>query len=162
NPASMYGHTFLRVNKATDTKPDEKRMELLDFGIGYGANVTTSDPFSYALFGLMGLFDGTFTNVPYYYKVREYNNFESRDLWSYELALTEDELDTLVAHFWEIGETAFPYFYLTRNCSYYLLSVIEAAAPRLQLLSKIPFWVIPSDTVQALTETPDLVSKVSY
>ena len=25
--------------------------------------------------------------MPYYYKVREYNDYESRDLWEYELEL---------------------------------------------------------------------------
>ncbi len=164
SPASTFGHTFLRISRK-DSAPglaEKDRNELLDHGIGYAANLTTDNPVLYAIFGLAGLFQGTYTNVPYYYKVREYNDFESRDLWSYELNLSDAELEMLVSHLWELGGTSFRYYFLSKNCSYQILTALEAAAPRLHLTERLPFYVIPSSTLQILISEPGLVKKISY
>ena len=147
NPSSAYGHTFLRLNKKR--KPHEKRSDLLDHGVNYAAAMTTQNPVAYAVMGLSGMFRGVFTNVPYFYKVREYNDFESRDLWEYDLNLTQSEIDMLVAHIWELGSTYFDYYYITENCSYHMLTTLEAAAPRYDLTKKVPYYVIPSEIGRA-------------
>lgn len=161
NPSSMFGHTFLRVNKDV-SKKDGQRHELLDYGINYAANPTTSNPVLYALWGLFGGFEGTFTIIPYYYKVREYNNSESRDLWDYQLSLSPDAVDLFVRHLWELGPTYANYWYATKNCSYHVLTLIEAAEPSVDLTSRLKKYVIPGDTLKVLMETPGLVTKVSY
>src|SRR6185312_4314588 len=155
NPSSAFGHTFLRINKAP--AQDGNRYELLDYGINYAANVDTSNALFYAIKGMFGMFPGTFTSVPYYYKVREYNNAESRDLWEYELNITPAEVDMLVAHLWELGPSWINYWYLTENCSYHMFTILEAAAPRLNLTGQLKKWVIPSDTIQVVWNTPGLV-----
>ena len=159
NPASAFGHTFLRLNKAPR---GGERHPLLDYGIGYAATAPDANPLTFAIGGLFGWFPGDFTNVPYYLKVQEYNDFESRDLWEYDLALTEDEIELLVAHTWELAATSIPYYYLNSNCSSLLFTLLEAAAPRLEIRRHLPYWVIPSDTVLALFKEPGLVEKVDY
>ena len=144
NPSSAFGHSFLRINSTRSVGMHGEHHELLDHGINYAADVTTENPILYALYGSMGLFRGTFTSVPYYYKVREYNDYDSRDLWSYDLDLTSEELQMLVAHIWELGPTYYDYYYFTQNCSYHMFTTLEAAAPRLHLTDEIPFYVIPS------------------
>ncbi|RYZ66618.1 MAG: DUF4105 domain-containing protein, partial [Proteobacteria bacterium] len=72
--------------------------------------------------------------------------------------LSPDEVRRVVAHIWELGTTHFDYFYLTENCSYHMLSLLEAGAPRLKLLSKLPRWTLPTDTLKVLFES-DLVSE---
>ncbi len=161
NPASTFGHTLLRLNKA-EKASGERRFELLDYGINYAAVVTTENPILYALFGLIGVFQGTFTSIPYYYKVREYNDYESRDLWEYDLNLTPEQIELLVAHLWELGSTHFDYYYFTENCSYHILALLDAANPNLKLVERTPSIVIPSDTVKVLMDTPGLVEKVHY
>lgn len=155
NPSSAFGHTFVRINQ-------ERRNELLDHGISYAAVMTTDNVLLYAVYGLAGFFRGTFTNVPYYYKVREYNDYEARDLWSYDLDLTPEEVELLVNHLWELGSTYYRYYYLTQNCSYHILTAIEAAAPRFHLTDQLPFYVIPGDTIRVATATPGFVKKISY
>lgn len=161
NPSSTFGHTFLRINKDA-SKKDGQRHELLDYGINYAANADTGNPFVYSWKGLTGGFPGTFTIVPYYYKVREYNNSESRDLWDYQLSLSPDAVDTFVRHLWELGPTYADYWYLTENCSYQVLTLLEAAEPSLDLMSRLKKDIIPSDTLKVVMETPGLVTKVSY
>ncbi len=161
NPASTFGHTFLRINKAPSSR-DGQRYELLDYGVNFAANATTSNPLLYTINGLFGGFPGTFTTVPYYYKVREYNNSESRDLWEYELSLDPAEVDFLVAHIWEVGPAYADYWYLTENCSYFIFTLLEAASPNVDLTSKLKKFVIPTDTVQLAWQQPGLIRSVHF
>jgi hypothetical protein len=163
NPASSFGHTFLRLNK-TETPRPGKTFELLDYGVNYAATVDTGNAVLYALKGLFGFFHGEFSHYPYYYKVREYSDSESRDLWEYDLALEPREVAMLVAHLWELGGTWMDYWYLDENCSYHLLGALEAAAPRLRLIEPFAFWplVVPADTVKVLYRNPGLVRAVHY
>ncbi|MFN9068025.1 MAG: DUF4105 domain-containing protein, partial [Bdellovibrionales bacterium] len=149
SPSSSFGHTLFKVNK----KRGESN-ELLDWGIGYAGEVNTGNSLVYIYKGLTGGFRGTFSSVPYYMKVREYNDHESRDIWSYELDLSTDELDFLLDHLWEVGDSHFDYYFLTQNCGFHMLTVLEAAVPRLNLVDRVPFWVIPADALKAMTETP--------
>ncbi|HEY5678025.1 MAG TPA: DUF4105 domain-containing protein, partial [Myxococcales bacterium] len=101
NPASAFGHTFLRLNKAAAAQSG-RRFELVDSGIDYAATADTHNAILYAFKGLTGLFQGHWNNYPYFYKVREYADYESRDLWEYDLDLTPQETARLVAHLWEL------------------------------------------------------------
>jgi hypothetical protein len=162
NPSSTFGHSFIRINSGLWSQYGNYRNELLDTGINYAADAQMANPVLYAFFGISGLFHGTFTAVQYYYKVREYNDYESRDLWSYDLNLTDDELVMLVDHIWEQGSTDYDYYYFTENCSYHMLTLIDAAAPRFGLQDRIAFYVIPSDTIRVAHQTPGLVTRVSF
>ncbi len=135
----MFGHTLLRVDSRR-TGPSRK---LLNYGANYAAKPDTENAVLYALKGLVGLFEGHFTIFPYYTKVQEYNNWESRDLWEYELNFTEDQLDYLLLHLWELGGTFFEYYYFQENCSYHILSLLEVANPDLHLKDEFFFSVIP-------------------
>lgn len=161
NPSSAFGHTFLRINKKA--AEGGKRYELLDYGVNFAAQEEgTKNPLSYAFKGLFGGFRGTFTSIPYYYKVREYNNAESRDLWEYELNIAPDVVDMLIAHLWEVGPAVIDYYYLTENCSYFMMTLLDAADPSLNFAPRMKKFVIPSDTIQLLDSTPGLVKRFTY
>jgi hypothetical protein len=161
NPASAFGHTFLRLEKrrpAGALRPSEQ----LDFGVDYVATTDTKNPLYYAFKGLAGLFPGTFRFHSYETKIREYGNLEARDLWEYDLALTEREVTLLALHLWELAATHIDYFYLTKNCSYQVLAAVEAAVPRIDLISNLNAIVLPKDTIKALFTVPGLVVGVHY
>jgi len=161
NPASAFGHTFLRLNKAAAAQSG-RRFELVDSGIDYAATADTGNAILYAFKGLTGLFQGHWNNYPYFYKVRQYADYESRDLWEYDLDLSPAETALLASHLWELGSTWFDYYYLTENCSYGILAALEAAAPRLELLRHVGPIVIPADTVKALYANEGLVRTVHF
>lgn len=161
NPASAFGHSFLRLNK-TEAGQVGPRYELLDYGFNYAAVPMPGSALMYAISGIFGLFPGVFTTVPYYYKVREYNDYESRDIWEYELNLTAEELEIMVAHVWELGNSSFNYFYFDENCSYHVLTLIDAGAPHLNLARRLGPIVIPADTIRVLMDTPGLVRSVNF
>jgi hypothetical protein len=158
SPASAFGHTFLRIHKAGAKRGNE----LLDTGVDYAAVVDTTNALLYAFKGLTGMFPGLFHALPYFYKVREYNDYESRDLWEYELDLSPRAVTMLVAHLWELGSTYFDYYYLSENCSYHVLAVVGVAEPSLHLMDHVKYPVVPVDTVRALFANKGLVRELRY
>lgn len=160
NPVSAFGHTFLKF--AQELGPGPTATDLIDETVNYSAHAQGVGAISYIALGLGGGFTGRFGVAPYHRRVREYNHYELRDLWIYDLALAPAETRRLVAHVWELGQTTASYYFLTRNCSYFVLTMLEAAAPRLALTSNLRIAVVPSDTLKTLTSTPGLVTRTSY
>lgn len=152
NPASMYGHTFLRLNQ-------KEGNPLNDYSINFAAETPTRSGLVFAVKGLVGAYPGKFTITPYYMKVQQYNNMESRDLWEYTLNIGSAAVDRLVEHLWEMGVADFDYYFLTENCSYQLFPLLEAADPDLSFSNRFHFKTIPSDTVRVLFDRPGFVRK---
>lgn len=158
NPASMYGHTLLRI----DPPDQEKQSRLLSYAINHAAATQERSGLVFAVRGLTGGYPGLFSIMPYYEKVREYNGVESRDLWEYRLNLSPDEVRRLMQHAWELRGTAFPYYFLYQNCSYRLLGLLDVARPGLDLADRFSWWTIPTDTVREVLEQEDMLKEVVY
>lgn len=161
NPASAFGHTFLRLSKRRPAGSTASSVEL-DRSVEYTANTDTTNPVLYAFKGLTGMFRGVFRFHSFESKVHEYADAEARDLWVYDLGLRESEVELLTLHLWELADTHLDYYYLTKNCSYHALATLEAAAPRLDLVARLNFVVLPRDTIKALFTVSGLVQKFSY
>ena len=158
NPSSMYGHTLLRV----DAKDQDEKTRLLAYAINYAANTDETNGVAFAINGLLGGYPGTFSIMPYYLKVREYSDMENRDVWEYELNLSPAEIDWVLMHVWELGPIYFDYYFFDENCSYYLLELLDAARPDLNLAAPFRWWAIPADTVRELVKQKGLVRKAVY
>jgi hypothetical protein len=158
NPASMFGHTFLRI----DQKGQTEQTRLLAYTINYAADVTTDNGMVFAVLGITGGFKGYFSTIPYYLKVQEYRDFENRDIWEYRLNLSMEQIERMLMHAWEMGNAYFDYFFFKENCSYHLLSLLEIADPDLRLTEAFVFWTIPADTVKLLAGQPGLIETVTY
>jgi hypothetical protein len=159
NPASMFGHTLLRL----DQKGQTEQTRLLAYTINYAAEVPEgSSDLLYPIRGIFGLYQGYFMTPPYYLKVQEYGDIEHRDIWEYRLTFTEPQIRRMLMHAWELGNASFDYFFFKENCSYHILSLLEVADPTLRLTDRFVIWTVPADTVRALTEQPGLVGEVVY
>ncbi len=153
SPASMFGHTLLRLDRAGEGKG----TVLLNYGVNYAANMDTDNPVVMAYKGMFGLFAGVYSTFPYYMKVQEYSNMEARDIWEYELTLDRAELHRLLLHLWEIGNIRFRYFYFRENCAFEILALLEAGKPSLRLTDHFPVATVPSQTIKALYAEDGLV-----
>ncbi|MCH7328249.1 DUF4105 domain-containing protein [Acinetobacter modestus] len=156
NPSSMFGHTLLRL----DPK-DQKQLNLVSYAVNYAATVKGDDNWSYAWKGLTGQYPGEYSLMPYYRKVKEYGDFESRDLWEYELNLTPEETRFLVEHIWEMQHVSFPYYFVSDNCAYRLLGLIDLVRPDLNLKQQFSYAAIPIETLKAVDQQA-LVKEVVY
>ncbi len=158
NPSSMFGHTLLRIDHAG--RADNNR--LLDYTVNFAAATDNPTALSSIVLGLTGGLPGRFSITPYYIKAKEYSDLQSRDIWEYRLAFTREQIENMLRHAWEMGNTHFDYYFFTQNCSYQLLALLDAADPTLHLADRFPRWTIPTDTVRAVLDVPGLVTRVSF
>lgn len=158
NPASSFGHTFLRVDQRGQT--DQTR--ILAYTINYAAEVPRDAGWMYPVKGLFGGFKGYYMTPPYYLKVREYRDIENRDIWEYRLNFSDRQVHRLLEHAWEMGNAYFDYFFLKENCSYQLLWLLEYADPSLHLTDSFYLWTVPADTVRMIAADPGRVTNVTY
>lgn len=156
NPGSLFGHTFIRLHSRGQDNP------ILDQAINFSAEITDEYGIFYALKGLLGFYYGGFSLTPYYMKVNEYSEGESRDIWEYPTTLGETESRFLLALIWELRQRAdFRYYFLTKNCSYFILKAFETAKPEISLTNKLPWYVIPVETVK-IAHGSQLLGKPLY
>lgn len=143
NPASLFGHTLLRFHK-------NGRHPLLDYGVAFLAQ-TDNDGFDllHTWRGITGGYTGFFEIEIFSVSVGLYNNSDSRDLWAYELNLTPSQRKTVLYHLWELSNnTGFRYYFLSENCSFMLLALLEVALPDIELIDELTGFVLPLETLK--------------
>ena len=150
SPASMFGHTLIRLNYPGDP--------LNSFAVNFAAQTTDTNGIIYAFKGLTGLYHGKYAILPYYKKIFEYNDIKNRDIWEYKLNLTKQEIHRLVLHIYEIKNTYSKYYYFNKNCSYEILWLLEAARPKLNLVNRFHYKVLPIDTLKVMKQEGLIVS----
>ncbi len=156
NPASMFGHTLFRFHRKGSGSP------LLDHAVGFAASPNTKNPLAYAWRGASGGFPGLFGVMPYYAKIQEYNNQESRDLWEYELDLDPGQVSLMLKSVWEVGRYEMPYYYLDVNCASIQLVLLDMTDPTFHFADDILLWVTPTDVTRAFGDYPGLVIATRY
>lgn len=155
NPSSMFGHSFLRIDKTKEADT------LLSYALNYAATTGNDNGVSFAVKGIFGGYPGYFSVLPYFEKIREYNDLEDRDIYEYRLRLNVAEVRRLVRHAWELHFFSSDYFFFKENCSYNILLLLEYARPSLNLSDGFFLWAIPSDTIRVVYDA-GLVDSVIY
>lgn len=147
NPASMFGHTFLRFDQ-------NEKSPLLAYTLSYAAKPDKQDNVLFYVYkGVFGGYPGVFAVQPYYQTVTDYGDIEHRDIWEYSLNLNAKEIDQLLSHVWELRDKKIDYYFLRENCALQLLSLFDVARPGMQLTqNQFPLYAIPVDTVRSLRD----------
>lgn len=156
NPASMFGHTLVRIDTA------RKGSQMLAHGSNFGAASGADSGIAFILKGLLGGYNGKYSLSPYWTVINTYNNIENRDIWEYRLNLTEEEQLKFVNHLYEMKDAEIQYFFLTKNCSYMILELLEAVRPELNLSNHYNYYAIPLDTLKTVRAVPNLVGEINY
>lgn len=159
NPASAFGHVLLLFRRAGAGKKIISPM--MDIAIGFAAIPDTQNPFLYLVKGLAGGFPGVFTSSPYFAKIQEYNNYERRDLWEYDLNLSTEEEQSLTEIIWEAMPGHVDYFFFNTNCATLVIKSLEAATGKPVANTDSVIWVSPFDLVFSLNRS-NIVSAVYY
>ena len=156
NSSSLFGHTLIRIDTA------RKGTQLLAHGVNYGAWTKgyENTPL-YAIYGLLGFYQGGLTTKPYYDTINQYNNIENRDIWEYNIDFSKEEQDMFVAHIWEVGHITTPYYFFSQNCSYMLMEIFDAVRPSLGLAASFKGWTIPLDTIKEVNKR-EIVKDINY
>jgi len=147
SPSSMFGHTLLRLNKSAD----KDRSSLLSYSVSYAAKKSESDSeLGFVYRGLVGGYPGDLAIVPYFHKIKEYSEIESRDIWEYDLKFSSDEVNFLMLHLWEVKDVRIDYYFFSENCSYQVMALLNVVRPDLALNRENPLYTIPVATVRQL------------
>lgn len=154
SPASMYGHTFLRLS-------NDKETPLLGNAVNYAAQTDETNGMIFAYKGLFGGYKGKYSILPYYEKIKEYNNLEQRDIWEYNLKLKKDEVEKIALHSYELKDSYSFYYFFLENCSYNLLWLLEIAREDLELINNFTLKAVPLDTIKILKKY-DLIESSYY
>lgn len=154
SPASMFGHTLLRLETPT-------RDRLTAYAVNYSANTQETNGLIYAYQGIFGGYEGYYSLPPYYEKIQEYNDIEHRDIWEYDLSLTPQEVKRLFDHVWELKDRYSYYYFFTKNCSYNLLWLLQSGREGLDVRQHLGWSKIPIDTIRAV-EREGLIQNVYY
>ena len=162
NPASYYGHVLLKLNSAKE----KNHTKLLDVSVNYGAIVPNNEnPFVYMVKGLLGGYDGGFSHVNYYFHNHNYGENELRDLWEYELELSSDEVELVLAHAWELLGKPYTYYFFRKNCAFRIGEVLEIIEG-INIIPSNPVFTLPQTLIQnagdGMRNGKPLVSRVSY
>ena len=158
NPASMFGHTLLRLDVADPQEP----RNLLAYAIDFTANTAGDAGPIFLAKGTFGFYPGYFGVNPYYQKLELYGDWQNRDIWEYPLDLTSEEVEFVLLHLWELDDVAIPYYFFRQNCSYQLIRLLAVARPGLDFRHGFPLGVIPVDTVRDVLSEIGLQGEVRY
>lgn len=156
NPASMYGHVFLKFN-------GEGKSKLLDNTYNYGARYPEDEhPVAYIVNGIFGGYDGYFANQKYHHQTLTYTETELRDLWEYQLNLDSSDVSFLLKHLWELEQVPMTYYFFRQNCAYqiaYLLSMLTEVS----YIPENKGWVMPFDIIMVMAGQHDaIIEKVTF
>ena len=152
NPASLFGHTLINI----EGKRNEK---LLAYSINYSAITQEKNGLVFAVKGIFGAYQGRFSIDPYYQKVQQYSDLSMRDIWEYNLNLSQEEVRNLMLHLWELKDSYSYYYFFKENCSYNLLFLLDAARPGSAMVSQFKHWVIPVDTIKVVRKNNFIASE---
>ncbi len=148
NPASYYGHTLLKMNSSNQNYSSN----LLDISINYGAIVPENeDPVSYVIKGIVGGYDAGFSHIKYHFHTHNYGENELRDLWEYKLNLTQEEVDFVLAHTWEVLGKKYTYYFMNKNCAYRMAELLEII-DGVKITSEEAPWFLPQTVIQRISK----------
>ena len=124
--ASVFGHIFLVVEPASG----RLSASTIEYAAQIGGNGERGDhqaiDWKDAYRGLTGDLSGTYSKAPLHERLRVYNREQQRNVWLYELALSTEEQRLLHWHLDELQGVKIPYRFLSHNCGYGALAVIDA------------------------------------
>jgi len=154
-PASMFGHLFVKLNKKGEEVKDDKTFS-------YVGNVNTGNIVLYIYRGLTGGFPGIIEYLSFGGRMRQYNILENRNMWELELSFNHEESRFLVMHLWEVESASFDYYFFDENCAYHNLYLLEVVKPEIDISRKFNLVVLPVEVIKGILKTNNLLTSAHF
>lgn len=147
SPASFFGHNFLKINTS------DASSYLLDTAINFGAIIPPNEnPVTYLANGIFGGYEATYSAEPFFRFLAKYGEQDLRDIWEYELDLSDEQRVLLISHLWEIKDKRFPYLFLSQNCAFHIATLLNLFTEE-EFLPKYLPWAMPISVFDKLNST---------
>lgn len=122
SPASAFGHLMLVFS---DPKVPQELADVIHFA----ADSKGEKGLSYIVKGLSGGFRGYYIRDPFFKKSNEYLVVEQRAIHLFKIELTQDQIENLVLHLYELRKAEFRYYFIDENCAFQLTDFLDVAVP---------------------------------
>ena len=142
NPSSMMGHTFL---KFSGINYQNKKVE---HAISFYTTIQSQDPLALIYQNIFSGMKGEFTLQPFQQMLEQYTQKENRNVWEYQLKLSNYQRKLIYYHVWELKGIKMKYFFAGYNCSTVIYYDLSLADPKIYNDKKL--WITPLDTVKFL------------
>ena len=142
NPSSMMGHVFFKFSGK-----NYKNREV-NHAITFYTVIESINPFKLIYQNTISGMKGMFALQPYEKIKQNYIQKENRNLWEYELSLSEYKKKLIYYHTWELKGINMKYYFTSYNCSTVIYDMLSLANPKIYADKKL--WITPLDTVKFL------------
>lgn len=143
-PSSMLGHSMLAISGKN------YEGDWVDHAISFFTDLDTINIGSI-------LWDTLYVGKPAHFVIEPlnkslnyYSRNEQRNIWQYNLDLTDYKKNLLHKHLWELRNLNIDYLFHTHNCATFSFDIVSVAKP--ELMSARQRWVTPIDIVKAASE----------
>lgn len=147
-PASMLGHAFLKFSGS-----NEQGQEV-SHAISFYTDADTINLPKLLFDSMVVGKRGYFSLEPYHEKQQLYVDIEQRNVWEYQLTLTDFQRELIRLHLLELKQIRLTYFFQKYNCAT-LLNFILALTGK--PMSEDNWWITPKDLIKN-AEQAELIS----
>ncbi|NGP89680.1 DUF4105 domain-containing protein [Fodinibius halophilus] len=121
SPSSTFGHLFLLVKSKENTSTNPQMWKAINFAADVEGHSGASTLYN----GLVGNLDGSFEELPFYKKIRDYSYGESRDLWLFPLRLKPEEKKRFAKYLNQEQGSSKQYRFSDKNCATRISEVLH-------------------------------------
>lgn len=140
-PSSMMGHVFLKLS-GYDYKSNPVEHAVSFYTIIDTINI----PLLIFKSTITGM-NGFFSLLPYSEQVNRYLEVEDRNVWEYDLNLSEKNKILMYYHIWELKDLQMKYFFTGYNCATVIYNILSLSSENFLKNNKW-LWITPKDVVK--------------
>lgn len=140
SPSSMMGHTFFKL-EGIDTENKIRENAVSFFTVIDTINI----PYLILKSTVIGM-KGFFILSPYKIQKNRYLNEEERNIWEYELNISDYQKKLIYYHFWELKNLDITYLFTGFNCATIVDDMLGIANEEYK--NNFSFWITPKDVIK--------------
>lgn len=141
HPVSSFGHTMLVFH-------DVDKPLLSADTVHFAARTDKTDgSLTYTWKGLTGAYPGYFFRDAFFKKQFQYNILEQRYIHLYTLDFTEQQIERLIYHLYELRNARYDYYFIKENCAYQIATLLDIATHHTHFSDAA--FVLPIEVIKA-------------
>ncbi len=140
NPSSMMGHVFFKIS-GKDIEKKEREHAVSFFTVIDTINIP-----SLLIKSTITGMKGFFVLRPYKEQLNRYLKEENRNIWEYDLNLSEEDKQLLYYHFWELKDVKIKYLFTGFNCATIVYDMLSMNSKELNKNNHL--WLTPKDVIK--------------
>ena len=146
SPMSMMGHLFIKI-VGFNKKLNRNSEHALSYYAFFDKD--NENELMFYTKSLFGKTNAMYNITPYNKKLIEYNDLESRNIYEYELDLTNEQKIYFLYHIWELKNINVPYNFINHNCGTATVMILNVVDEKFNNISK-ELYITPLDIIKKL------------